>query len=170
MNSLFTYKYYDTPEGQDIFKKVIVTSKYGVCAGLPIASFDVLLYSHPKGVFQTALRYGTYLGPLVGMATAFTLTANMACNIRGKNDELNYFMGGAAAGALFSVCRRSPILAPPAMIALGAIAVVKKLAIDYDYVFFPPVQMAAKSAQDHRNDWTLVKDIEELKTWTTGVN
>lgn len=81
--SLLTYKYYDTPEGEDIFKKTFVTSKYAVLTSIPPATFDVLLYSHPKGFFQTALRYGVYLGPAVAMATAFTLTANIAQNMRG---------------------------------------------------------------------------------------
>lgn len=82
--SLLTYKYYDTPEGQDIFKKTFVTTKYAILSSLPVATFDVLLYSHPKGVFQTVMRYGTFLGPAISMATAFTLTTNIAQNVRGR--------------------------------------------------------------------------------------
>ncbi|CAG4989556.1 unnamed protein product [Colias eurytheme] len=170
MSSLLTYKYYDTPEGQDIFKKTIATSKNAVLASIPLATFDVLLYSHPKGFFNTALRYGSYFGTAVGMATAFTLTTNIAQNVRGKNDRLNYFMGGAAAGMVFSALRKIPLLTLPMSIVLGCAAVAKKEGIDEGHIFFPKIQMATKNAWSARNDWTIAKDIEELKTWTTGSN
>ncbi|XP_038211106.1 NADH dehydrogenase [ubiquinone] 1 alpha subcomplex subunit 11 [Zerene cesonia] len=170
MSSLLTYKYYDTPEGQDILKKTIVTSKNACLASIPIATFDVLLYSHPQGFFNTAFRYGTYFGTAIGMASAFTLTANIAQNVRGKNDGLNYFMGGAASGVVFSALRKLPLLSLPMSIFLGCVAVVKKEAIDEGYTFFPDVKMGTKNAWSARNDWTIAKDIEELKTWTTGTN
>ncbi|CAK1550240.1 unnamed protein product [Leptosia nina] len=166
--SLLTYKYYDTPEGEDIFKKTFVTSKYAILASIPPAIFDVLLYSHPKGFFNTALRFGTYLGPAVGMATAFTLTANISQNIRRKNDEINYCLGGAAAGAVFATLRKQPIIAVPAAIFLAVAGLVKKTSVDSGVPIFPYIQMGKESINSVRRDFTISKDVEELKTWTKG--
>ncbi|XP_047517116.1 NADH dehydrogenase [ubiquinone] 1 alpha subcomplex subunit 11 [Pieris napi] len=168
--SLLTYKYYDTPEGQDIFKKTLVTTKYAILASLPVATFDVLLYSHPKGIFQTVMRYGFYLGPAISMATAFTLTTNIAQNVRGKNDEFNYFLGGAAAGAVYASVRRQPVIAVPAAIVLGACGIVKKIGIDNNFTFFPKLHSGKESINSVRRDWTFVKDIDELKNWEKGSN
>ncbi|XP_049877446.1 NADH dehydrogenase [ubiquinone] 1 alpha subcomplex subunit 11 [Pectinophora gossypiella] len=168
MNGLFSYKYYDTPEGHDIYKKTFVASKYAALSGLTLASWDVLMFSHPKGFAQTVGRYGFFMGPMVGMAAAFTVTTNVAQNIRGKNDKINYFLGGVAAGSIFGTWLRSVTVAVPACLLLGFAAIVKKSAVDEGWVFFPDTTMAPKSIKSVRHDWTLVKDIEELKTWTTG--
>lgn len=45
---MLKYKYYDSPEGQDLIKKLFVTGKYATVAGLGWSSIDVLLYSKPK--------------------------------------------------------------------------------------------------------------------------
>ncbi|XP_014365708.2 NADH dehydrogenase [ubiquinone] 1 alpha subcomplex subunit 11 [Papilio machaon] len=167
--SLLTYKYYDTPEGEDIYKKVFVTGKYATLTGLAVASFDVLMFSHPKGILNTTGRYMFYLGPLVGMATAFTVTANVAQKIRGKNDGVNYFLGGAAAGSILSAWTRSLTIALPAACVLGAAALVKKAAVDGGWVLMPSIPPSAtKTIQSVRHDWTMVNDIDTLKTWTTG--
>lgn len=166
---MLNYKYYDTPEGSDIFKKTFVTSKYAAIAGFGAASFDVLMYSHPKGAVKTIGRYAWYLGPLVGMATAFTLTANVSQNIRGKNDKLNYFLGGLAAGSIFGTWARSITVGVPAALLLGAVAVVKKTGVDEGWVFLPQIQMATKTIQSVRHDWTMTEDVEELKNFTTGM-
>ncbi|XP_013162625.1 PREDICTED: NADH dehydrogenase [ubiquinone] 1 alpha subcomplex subunit 11 [Papilio xuthus] len=167
--SLLTYKYYDTPEGQDIYKKAFVTTKYATLAGFAAATFDVLMFSHPKGIVNTTGRYMFYVGPLVGMATAFTVTANVAQNMRGKNDGLNYFLGGAAAGSILSAWTRSLTIALPAVCVLGGAALVKKAAVDNGWVLVPKVPPSAtKTIKSVRHDWTMAKDIEELKTWTTG--
>ncbi|CAG9795943.1 unnamed protein product [Diatraea saccharalis] len=165
---MLTYKYYDTPEGQDIFKKVFVTSKYAALAGLGAASFDVLMYSHPQGILNTTGRIMWYIGPLVGMATAFTVTTNVAQNIRGKNDKINYFLGGLAAGSVFGAWQRSITIGVPAGIILGAAAIIKKTGIDEGWRFVPEIPQATKTIKSVTHDWTLVEDIEELKNWTTG--
>ncbi|CAH2089132.1 unnamed protein product [Euphydryas editha] len=165
---MLSYKYYDTPEGQDIFKKVFVTSKYAAVAGLGVATYDILMYSHPKGIFNTAYRYAFFLGPMVGMATAFTVTANAAQNIRGKNDVWNYFLGGAMSGAIFGAWYKSVPVGIPMAIVLGAVGMIKKTAIDNGWTLVPELTTANKSIRSVKHDWTLVKDIEELKAWKTG--
>lgn len=168
MNNLLTYKYYDTPEGQDIFLKTLATSKYAAVAGITAATFDILMYSHPKGFVNTAGRMMYIVGPLVGMASAFAVTTNAAQNFRGKNDKINYFLGGAVAGGIFSAWIRSGIIAVPAAIVLGTAAVIKKTAVDEHWTFFPESHQATKTIKSVKHDWTLVKDIEELKNWVGG--
>lgn len=166
---MLSYKYYDTPEGHDVFKKTIVTGKYAALAGLGIATMDVLMYSHPKGLFNTAYRYAYFIGPLVGMATAFTVTANCAQNIRGKNDNVNYFLGGAASGAVLGAWQRSLTLGVPAAVVLGVAAIAKKMSVDQGWEIFPEITPAPKSIRSVKHDWTLVKDMEDMKTWTKGM-
>ncbi|XP_073954137.1 NADH dehydrogenase (ubiquinone) B14.7 subunit [Choristoneura fumiferana] len=165
---MLSYKYYDTPEGQDIYKKVFVTSKYATLAGLGLGTFDVLMFSHPKGLTGTVGRLAFYVGPTVGMAAAFTVTANVAQNMRGKNDKINYFLGGVVAGSVFGAWQRSITIGVPAAVLLGVAAVIKKTGIDEGWTFFPDSRMANQSAISARNDFTMAKDVVELKTWTTG--
>lgn len=165
---MLSYKYYDTPEGQDIYKKVFVTSKYAAITGLGVATFDVLMYSHPKGIFNTVNRYAFFMGPMVGMAAAFTVTANAAQNIREKNDVWNYFLGGVASGAVFGAWNKTVAGAVPMALVLGAIGMLKKTAIDNDWVLVPEVTTAHKSIRSVNHDWTMAKDIEELKSWKAG--
>ncbi|XP_072942778.1 NADH dehydrogenase [ubiquinone] 1 alpha subcomplex subunit 11 [Epargyreus clarus] len=165
---MLSYKYYDTPDGQDVYKKTFVLSKYAALSGTAVGTMDILLFSHPKGLFNTAHRFMWYVGPLVGMATAFTLTSSAAQNFRGKDDKLNYFLGGVASGTVFGAWARSPVVAVPMCLVLGAVAVVKKTAVEEGWVMFPKFEMMKETIQSVRNDWTLVKDIDELKTWTKG--
>lgn len=169
MDRLLTYRYYDTPEGKDILLKSIYTSKYAALVGLVYGSYDVLMYSRPQGILNSVARLGYIAGPMIGMATAFTLTSNVAVNIRGKNDKLNYFMGGVVAGAVFSAWQKAPILAVPAMMILGAAGVVKKTAVDAGVPFFPKLpQPMTKTAVSNKHDWSMAKDVEKWKTFTTG--
>lgn len=165
---MLRYKYYDTPEGHDIFLKTFVTSKYAALTGLGAATFDVLMFSHPKGIVNTAGRFMWYIGPLVGMAAAFSVTTNVAQNIRGKNDKVNYFLGGASAGAIFGAWQKSGTIGVPMAVVLGLVAVIKKTAIDEGWELMPQVPHATKTIQSVRRDWSVAKDIEELKTFTTG--
>ncbi|XP_022837623.1 NADH dehydrogenase [ubiquinone] 1 alpha subcomplex subunit 11 [Spodoptera litura] len=170
MSQLLKYEYYDTPEGQDIFMKTFAISKYAALAGTALASMDVLMYSHPKGFAATAGRFAWFLGPMVGMAAGFAVTANTVQNIRGKNDKLNYFLGGVVSGSIFTAWMRAGVIAVPAAVILGAAAVVKKTSIEEGWSFFPSVPHATQSARSVKYDWTMVKDIDELKNFTTGSN
>lgn len=168
MDRILSYKYYDSPEGDDILLKTISTSKYAVMTGLVMGSYDVLMYTKPIGFFNTLRRYAYFVGPLVGMATAFTVTSNVAKNFRRKNDKLNYFLGGAMAGSIYSAWQKAPVLAVPAMVILGTAAMIKKTGVDAGYTFFPDIPQMTKTAVSTKHDWTIAEDIESLKTWTKG--
>ncbi|XP_061720771.1 uncharacterized protein LOC133527670 [Cydia pomonella] len=165
---MLNYKYYDSPEGQDIFKKVFVTSKYATMSGLGLGVFDVLMFSHPKGLVGTVGRLAYYVGPAVGMAAAFTVTANVAQNFRGKNDKINYFLGGVMAGSVFGAWQRSITIGVPAAVVLGVAAVIKKTGVEEGWTFFPDNRTAHQNAISAKNDFTMAKDVLEYKTWSTG--
>lgn len=84
--SLVKANYYDSPEGSDLFGKMVATNKYAVAAGLGWSSVEVLMISKPKGVIPTLGRYVYFTGPFIGIASAFTVGAYAANRLRGKDD------------------------------------------------------------------------------------
>lgn len=83
-------RYYDHPEGQDAFGKMIATNKYALSAGLIWSSYDVLMATKPQGYLATIGRYAYWTGPFMGMASAFTMTTLATTKLRGKCDTLVY--------------------------------------------------------------------------------
>lgn len=73
MSSLVKAQYYAKPEGEDAMGKILATNKYAIATGLTVSTFDVLMVSHPKGYGPTLARFLYFTGPLMGMATAFTV-------------------------------------------------------------------------------------------------
>ena len=69
-------------------------------AGLTTATYDTVLYSKPKGLINIIGRYAMHVGPLMGVATAFTTVTYASTKFRGKDDGLNYALGGFAAGGV----------------------------------------------------------------------
>lgn len=85
--SLIRGGYYNKPEGTDCYGKMLATNSYAVTAGLAWSTIDVLMYSHTKGYLPTLGRFAYNIGPMMGMASAFTLTTYMATKARGKDDR-----------------------------------------------------------------------------------
>lgn len=84
--SLLKAEYYDKPEGQDAFGKMVATNKIALGLGLIVSTYDVLFITKPQGYINTIGRYGYFTGPFLGMASAFTMTAYTANRLRGKDD------------------------------------------------------------------------------------
>ncbi|CAG2067181.1 unnamed protein product [Timema podura] len=147
------YNYYDTPEGDDCFLKLWYTSKVTGVTGLGISAVDVLFYSHPKGYFETLSRFGYLTLPLVGMAAAFTATTCAATNLRGKDDKLNYALGGVAAGCIFGTWRKTIKSGFVASVLLGAFAMLKKASKEDGWEFMPEIKYRERFQQD----WSLRK-------------
>lgn len=84
--NLGSHNYYDHPEGQDAFGKMVATNSYALTFGLGIAAYDVLMLSKPSGYLPTIGRFAYFAGPCMGMASAFTMTTLVANKIRGKDD------------------------------------------------------------------------------------
>lgn len=85
--SLIKTGYYDKPEGQDCYGKMLATNTYAAAAGMAWGTVDVLMLSHTKGYLPTMARLAYNVGPMMGMASAFTLATFAATNIRGKDDR-----------------------------------------------------------------------------------
>lgn len=83
---ILNFQYYDHPEGHDAFGKLVATNKYAAATGIVWSTYEVLMIKKPQGYFQTVSQYAYWTAPLMGMATAFTLTTYAATNLRGKDD------------------------------------------------------------------------------------
>lgn len=137
--SILRSKYYDHPDGEDAFGKIVATNKYAFVAGMAWSAFDVLTLTKPQGYIPTLGRFAYNTGPLMGMATAFTLTTLAATNARGKDDKwvltglsfpiliytnaitcrINYLIGGFAAGGVFGAWKHNHVAGLCAGLFLG---------------------------------------------------
>lgn len=80
-------KYYDQPDGKDLYNKLLATNKYALITGLWYSTADTLLISKTKGYVPTIVRFAYNTIPLMGMASAFTVTTYAATNYRQKDDR-----------------------------------------------------------------------------------
>jgi NADH dehydrogenase (ubiquinone) 1 alpha subcomplex subunit 11 len=87
MQNFFDAQYYAKPEGEDYVGKMMATNRYMIQGALGAATTDIIMYSHPKGYLPTIARLAWWLGPAIGVASAFTTGAYVATNVRGKDDR-----------------------------------------------------------------------------------
>ncbi|KAL5288135.1 hypothetical protein ACFFRR_008784 [Megaselia abdita] len=161
--SVLKSRYYENPEGTDAFGKIVATNKYAVLGGLAWGTIDVLMVTKPKGYIPIIARYTYNVGPMMGMASAFTLGTLAATNFRGKDDRLNYFIGGVCAGGVYGAWRRSVPAGAVAALFLGIAGTIKKLSKQEGWDFFPPVHHQVSGVKPH--DFTLFED--RPKNWST---
>lgn len=88
-------------------------------AGLATATYDVVLYSKPKGIPNIIGRYAFHTGPMMGIATAFTTVTYAATKFRGKDDAFNYVLGGIAAGGVVGAWNKSFVTGCLAALVMG---------------------------------------------------
>ncbi|KAM3959262.1 NADH dehydrogenase [ubiquinone] 1 alpha subcomplex subunit 11 [Aphomia sociella] len=152
------YRYYDTPDGCDIPKKAVVTTRYGVIAGLILSTYDVMMYSHAVGFGPVLKRYMYHTVPLGLMGATFAVVANGMARLRDVDDVWNYFLGGLACGPIVGsyLGSRHGILLGG--LALGVIGMVKKDSIDNCYSLIPDPPSHMNSVRSWRRDYTLVAD------------
>ncbi|KAJ8925947.1 hypothetical protein NQ315_009800 [Exocentrus adspersus] len=131
------YKYFDTPDGQDTFKKLWAALKPTAMIAFGVATTDVMLYSHPKGYLPTLARYATVGLPIMGVTTTFVCTTNMVTSLRKKDDLFNWFVGGFAAGSVFGFITKKPMVGFNMGMLLGVAAMIKKHGVDHGWVFHP---------------------------------
>jgi NADH dehydrogenase (ubiquinone) 1 alpha subcomplex subunit 11 len=163
------YSYYDTPDGEDCFKKLWYTTKIAAVSGLVVSAIDVRLYSHAQGLYPTAARFAHFTLPFIGMAAAFTATTCLATSVRHKNDKLNYFLGGCAAGGVYGAWRRSFVAGFAGSIILGTMAVVKKMSLEEGWEIIPEeILHSYGSLRGSRHDWTVT--APRPKTWKESEN
>ncbi|CAH1365535.1 unnamed protein product [Tenebrio molitor] len=162
------FEYFDSPDGHDVLQKFGVIFKPVALTAFAVSTTDVMLYSHPKGYLQTLGRYVHFGWPIFGAAAAFVLGHNLAGSIRNKDDKLNWFIGGASAGGVLGLWRKT---IPGGVLmagALGVLALSKKHCVENGYDFIIPKERNVQvgSCRGVRRDWTLM--AERPKNWTTG--
>ncbi|EDS35811.1 mitochondrial NADH:ubiquinone oxidoreductase B14.7 subunit [Culex quinquefasciatus] len=163
--SLVKANYYDSPEGSDLFGKMVATNKYAVAAGLGWSSVEVLMISKPKGVIPTLGRYVYFTGPFIGIASAFTVGAYAANRLRGKDDTLNYVVGAFAAGGVYGAWKRNVVAGLVTGLFFSIAGAVKKNSIEKGWEFFPePKKHGVGALNPARYDFTLTQERE--RNWT----
>lgn len=158
------YHYLDSPDGEDIFKKLWYVMKPTTLAAGFVGLSDILLYSHPKGYVPTLSRLA-YMGtPILAAGATFVLTVNSLASIRKKDDKLNWFLGGFATGTIFGAWTRNKMLGFNLGMFLGFVAFLNKMGIENKFDIIPKRQRIIYDV--NRIDWTLFKD--RPGNWTTG--
>lgn len=135
--SLFRYSYYDSPEGKDLFKKLFFTNKYVSIVGFGLAASEIILVSKPIGYLNTLHRFGQLMTPMIAATSAFCIVAHTSYKIRGKDDLINYTIGGYAAGSLFGVLIKQNLIGMWLGVVCAVIGATKKHSMLNGYQIFP---------------------------------
>ncbi|XP_028165528.1 NADH dehydrogenase [ubiquinone] 1 alpha subcomplex subunit 11-like [Ostrinia furnacalis] len=162
------YRYYDTPDGCDVMKKAMVTTRYGVVAGVILSTYDVMIYSQPLGLVNVLKRYMVHTVPLGLMGATFAFVANGVQNLRQKDDILNYFIGGYACSPFLAWYVGSKHALFVGGILMGTAAMVKKLGVDRGWTFIPQIPGHMNTVRSWRNDWSLAVDPRDDMMHTCG--
>lgn len=162
------YHYFDTPEGQDVHRKLWVVLKPATLTGVALSTIDVLCFPVYKTYGQILGRYAYYTFPIMGIAGAFVITSNLARNYRNKDDMYNWGAGALASAGLFGAWRRSIRFGCAAALAFTALAMGKKYVLMQGWEFFPERnnQPVFNSLYAPRYDYSLTK--ERPRNWTRG--
>ncbi|KAJ8972355.1 hypothetical protein NQ317_008765 [Molorchus minor] len=160
------YDYNAKPDGEDVAGKLVHVLKPTATIAFFLGTADVLLYSHPKGYLQTLGRYAYVGAPLLGATTTFVCTSNIIGSLRNKDDELNWFLGGLAAGAIFGIWRRRTIVGFNMGMFLGIIGLIRKNCLLNGYAWGPDEIKTRGTVWSFQQDYTLTR--ERPGNWTTG--
>lgn len=155
--------YKDHPDGQACFQKVFEATKYTGAVGFVLSTYDVLMVVKPQGYVPTL---GIFLRTTVPCAAAGATFAAITCvstNLRGKDDKLNYFIGGASAGSVFGAAKNSVKVGFPAAVFLGLAAVLFKDSMQKGWEFFPKIYHKMGYIDYRKFDYTLTKDVSKDK-------
>lgn len=158
------FRYFDSPDGQDIFKKLQCLMKPTILTAVGIGFADIVLVSKPKGYLPTIGRLMYISSPILAASATFVLTTNGVASIRNKDDKLNWFMGGFATGTVFGALKRSGMLGFNLGMAFGFLAFLKKMAVENNFQLSPDIKF--KYHEVHVQDWTFTK--ERPRKWLTS--
>ena len=97
-------KYYDAPEGKEPIDKIVALSKPTFLGALVTGIADCVWITETKTPLQSANCLAFWLVPALGMSATFASVTYVATNIRGKDDHLNYAIGGLYISSNNYVC------------------------------------------------------------------
>lgn len=134
------YRYSNTPDGEDISKKfkyvMVPTMQWAIGIGLA----DIVLYSKPKGYFQTMRRMVYIASPIMLAGASFVLVTNLLAKYREKDDKLNWFSGGFAAGVLTSMYAKKNMTRFNFGMFIGVIMLLRKHAFQTQSILLPKIE------------------------------
>lgn len=158
------FKYFDTPDGHDTFKKLECLMKPILPSAIGIGLFDIILVSKPKGYLPTIGRLMYVSSPFLAAGATFVFVTNGVASVRNKDDKLNWFLGGFATGTVFGAWRRNAMMGFNLGMAFGFIAFLRKLAAQNNFILFPRMKLRYHDVTIQ--DWTITK--ERPGKWVTS--
>lgn len=120
------YSYHDYPDGTHCTYKTAVVARKTTIIGFFIGSLEVINISKPSTIGGALARYPKYMVPGVMTGVAFGITTCTLGMVRQKDDNWNYFFGGAAMGSVFGIARRSFAVGTPCTVLFALAAVCYK--------------------------------------------
>ncbi|CAG9760222.1 unnamed protein product [Ceutorhynchus assimilis] len=162
------YYYFDTPDGEDVMKKLWCVVRPTLPTATLIGIGDVLLYSYPKGYLNSALRFTAVAAPIVGIASTFVLVTNGMTSLRKKDDKLNWFVGGFVAGSCVGLVKRNRMWGFNTGMLFGILGVIRKECAQRGYEISPsnPPRSRRGGATSCLMDLSLT--AERPRNWTNG--
>ena len=173
--------YYDSPEGEECFQKMGYLTKnaalfgessknkifnlvytpnnnnFDSIAGVFVATGDILFISHPKGYLKTAGRFVYYTVPLSAMAAAFAATSCVANTVRGKDDPLNYVIGGLSSAAIMGAWKQCVTTGIRAGIVFSLAGYLKKKSIQEGWSFIEEPVRQKRMFDTRKYDFSMLK-------------
>lgn len=83
---LFTQKYYDDPEGVNLFGKLVATNKIAILPAIMWAWADITMMNRVTEYQKIIGRFAYWSYPFVTAASSFTIATYAATRIRNTDD------------------------------------------------------------------------------------
>ncbi|XP_041358423.1 NADH dehydrogenase [ubiquinone] 1 alpha subcomplex subunit 11-like [Gigantopelta aegis] len=131
------YSIYDKPDNDDCMKKVCYGTVYGGLFGTFVSVFDTLGYSRPGTMVGAAQRCGFHTSLFALAGAAYTSVTVLSASMRKKDDTINHFFGGLAAGGVFGARANSQKVGWGLGIAFGLTGITIKLFRMSGMKFYP---------------------------------
>jgi len=104
--SIWRYYYYDTPEGEDCFKKIFCLTKWGALTGGIVALHDLMLISEASTLIPILQRTFHWVGPYAAVGASYSALTCTLFHIRKKDDYWNNALAGFASGLIMGAARK----------------------------------------------------------------
>lgn len=83
---LYTVRYYDKPEGQDLAGKLIAVNRPAILYGTTSGVCYAFMHSNPTGFQETLGKVLYFVWPFMGAATSFATVTYFSAKLRQKDD------------------------------------------------------------------------------------
>jgi len=110
----------DTYHPKDALERTVHGITYTGAAGLFLAAVQNTVAKENIGAMGVFSRFGKTIGLFAAMGGTFSFVSTASANLREKNDFLNHALGGACAGSLVGLAKRSMPSVAGSALALGA--------------------------------------------------